>query len=52
MSVDEIFDVSVVTVPAFSDTSATIQKFEKEERQRKESKLRMLANRVRLAFSV
>jgi len=49
---EEIFDVSVVTVPAFSDTSAVIQKFEKEERTKRELKLRMMANRVRLALSV
>jgi len=48
----ELIDVSPVTVPAFSDTEATIKRFQKEERNKREQKLRMLANRVRLALSV
>jgi len=48
----ELIDVSPVTVAAFPDAPAKIRTFEKEERRKQESKLRMMANRLRLALSV
>ena len=48
----ELFDVSVVAVAAFPNAEANIRKFEKEERERKDSKLKMMQNRLRFALSV